>query len=250
MKIGIRRGFAMLLLGAMPFEINFAPADSAQTTVQFFGGVGQYALIRRGCEGEVLEKQGVPFRELSAAVEHKFAAPVRLGIRSSYIFGKQKVEAVFYDPTRGYQTITRFVSRDNFAMNPYLDLEWKSFGIGGGYFRARHPLAGNDNIEGIDSPISAYLRFGNRRAVYVSTSFLHHLHFYTGGYCHLGVGSGKNSNFDWWLGLGFVGPYDKAGLLFKSDIHLQRHFKLNVLTRLGVSEGISESAIGLGLTYY
>lgn len=84
----------------------------------------------------------------------------------------------------------------------------------------------------------------------MSSSFLHHVPLYSGGYYQLGLGSGKNPNFDWWTGLGIVGPYDNFGLLFKSDIHLQRHLQLNMLTRLGFSAGISENAIGAGLTYH
>ncbi len=50
--------------------------------------------------------------------------------------------------------------------------------------------------------------------------------------------------------MGFTGPCDQPDIaLFKSNIRLQRHFMLNVLGRVGFTEGISENAIGLGLTY-
>jgi len=261
MKLKLNNGAALLLLGAMPFETNFAPGDSAQTTVQFFGGVGQYALISRGCNEEVFEKQNaplfkviekhkIPFRELNAAVEHKFAAPIQLGVRSSYLFDQQKIEESYFDRTKGLQFVTRYVSKDNLVMNPYLNLEWKTFGIGGGYFWSRYRLATSDYFGAVDSPISVYLRFGNRRSIYASTSLLHHIPLYGGGYYQLGLGSGKNPRLDWWAGLGFVGPYDKLGLSFKSAMGLQQHLKLNLITRLGFSEGIAESAIGVGLTYH
>lgn len=159
MRYTLGRSAALLLLGAMPIEVNFAPADSARTGVQFFGGVGQYALIRRGCEGEVLEQHEVPFRELNAAIEHKFANPIKLGIRSSYLFDKQKIEDYYFDETRGLQSATRFVSKENLVMNPYLNLDWKAFGIGGGYFWSRYRLAVSDYFGAVDSPISVYLRF-------------------------------------------------------------------------------------------
>ncbi len=254
MKIGIRRGFAALLLGVMSFEINLAPEDSTETSFQLFGGVGQYALVNRGCEGEVLSKRAVPFRELSAGVEHQLASPVSLGIRSSYIFDKKDVLTgeTYYDPARDlYFSRTEFVFHEILTVNPYLNLEAKPIGIGGGYFWSRRPLTGSDNFDDVELPFSAYLRLGNRRAVYFSASLLHHIPLYTGGYFQLGFGSGKNPNFDWWLGWGFVGPYDQGDIaLFKSNIRLQRHFMLNVLGRVGFTEGISESAIGLGLTYH
>jgi hypothetical protein len=149
-----------------------------------------------------------------------------------------------------YFSQTGFVTRENLTLNPYLNLEWKAIGIGGGYFWSRAPLAGGENFEDVDSPISAYFRLGSRRALYFSSSFQHHIPVYTGGCFQLGLGSGKNPSFDWWLGWGFVGPYDGPGIaLFKSDIRLHRHFTLNVLGRAGFTEGVSENAIGIGLTY-
>ncbi len=250
MKFKLHQSFALLVLGALPVQIDLAPQDSAETTVQFYGGAGQYALISRGCEGQVLSKHAVPFQELSAGVEHKFASPVRLGIRSSYIFDQQEVSEGFFDPEGNYQSRTKFVPEENLTLNPYLNLETKPVGIGVGYFWARHPPTGSDNFDDVELPWSAYLRFGNRRAGYFSMSLLHHIPLYTGGYFQLGFGSGENPNFDWWLGWGFAGPYDQPDIaLFKANLHLERHFMLNLLGRVGFTEGLSESAIGIGLTY-
>ncbi|MGH7494116.1 MAG: hypothetical protein ACREOO_17205 [bacterium] len=249
----IRHSSLLLLLGALPLQVNLAPPDSSKTAVQLYGGLGQYALVNRGCEGQVLSKHAIPFQELSAGVEHRMASPLRLGIRSSYIFDKEEVftGGSYYDPLReAYFSQTELVARENLTFNPYFNLEWKPIGIGGGYFWSRSPLTGGENFEDVDSPISAYLRLGSRRSIYFSSSFLHHIPVYTGGSYQIGLGSGKNPNFNWWLGWGFVGPYDGPGIaLFKSDIRLQRHFTLNALGRVGFTEGISESAIGIGLTY-
>ncbi len=253
MRPQIHHRAMLLLLGVLPLQVDLAPQDSGNTTVQLYGGLGQYALVNRGCEGQVLSKHAIPFQELSAGVEHKTASPVRLGIRSSYILDKKETFSgeSYYDPSRqAYFSRTEFVARENLTINPYLNLEWKPIGIGGGYFWSRSPLTAGENSEDVDSPLSAYLRLGSRRALYFSSSFLHHIPVYTGGYFQLGLGSGKNPNFDWWLGWGFAGPYDGPDIaLFKSDIRLQRHFTLNVLGRAGFTEGISESAIGIGLTY-
>lgn len=254
MKRMLNRSVAVLLLSTIPFEFNSTPGDSAETNIQLFGGLGQYALIHRGCEGQVLSKHAVPFKELSAGIDQKLASPVRLGIRSDYIFDKKDVLTgeTYYDPARNlYFSRTEFVVQEILTVNPYLNLEWKPVGFGAGYFWSRYPLNGSESGDEINSPVSAYLRLGNRRAVYFSASLLHHIPLYTGGHFQLGLGSGKNPNFDWWVGWGIAGPYDGFSLLlFKGDIRLQRHFKLNLLTRLGFSEGISENAIGMGLSYH
>ena len=253
MKLHLNHNCALILLCALPFEVDLTPPDSAETTVQFYGSVGQYALINRGCEGQVLDQHAVPFQELSAGVEHRLDSSTRLGIRSSYIFDQQEVfgDGIYYDPVRDlYLSPSEFVTEENLTINPYLNLDAKPVGIGIGYFWSRQALTGSDDFDEIDSPLSASLRLGNRRALYFSSSFLHHIPVYTGGYFQIGLGSGKNPKFDWWLGWGFVGPYDQPDIaLFKSNIRLQRHFMLNVLIRAGFTEGISESAAGVGLTY-
>ena len=197
MKFKTNHSLALLLLGALPLQVDLAPQDSSETAIQFYGGLGRYALINRGCDGQVLSKHAMPFEELSAGIEHKLSPPLRVGVRSSYIFDQQEVfgDGVDYDTTRGlFLTQSAFIREENFTIN--------------------------------------------------------HIPLYTGGYDQIGIGSGKNPKFDWWLGWGFTGPYDQPDLaLFKANLRLQRHFTLNVVGRAGSTEGISESAIGLGLTY-
>jgi len=133
------------------------------------------------------------------------------------------------------------------TINPYLNLEWRPIGIGSGYFWSSDPLTGSEKDEKVSSPMSGYLRLGNRRAIYCSASFLHHIHLYTGGHLQLGLGSGKNPAFDWWLGWGFGGPYDQPDIvLFKTNVRLQKHFILNALGRVGYSAGVGENAVGGG----
>src|SRR5262245_53675887 len=91
MSSRIQHSSLLLLLGALPLHINLAPPDSTDTAVQLYGGLGQYALVSRGCEGQILRKHAIPFQELGAGVEHRTASPLRLGIRSSYIFDKEEV---------------------------------------------------------------------------------------------------------------------------------------------------------------
>lgn len=239
MKLTLKNGFAFLFLCLLPLEIDPTSKDSTETSVRFVWGRGQYALIRRGCEGQVLEKHEVPFSEFGASFEHKFASPVRLGIRGSYLFDKKQI----------WELRTRFVSREIVAINPFANLEWKYFALGGGYFWAKHPLPAMEQTE-IEPSVSGYLRLGNPRTFYFSSSLFHGIPLYSGGYFQFGLGSRKNPNFDWWLGWGLAGPYDGGGLLLvKTNIRLQRQFYLNVLTRIGQSEGIAEGAVSLGLSY-
>jgi hypothetical protein len=166
-----------------------------------------------------------------------------LGIRGSYGLDKKQVRwEQHYDPRMGR------IGTEIVAINPFANIESKYFALGGGYFWANHSLTARNDVE-IDSPISGYLRLGNRRSLYFSSSFLHEIPLYTSGYFQLGLGSGKNPNIDWWLGSSLLGPYDGVGLLAKANIRLHRSLYLNLLTRVGQSEGVSENAVSLGLTY-
>ncbi len=82
--------FLGFLLGVMPFGIIPVSNDSTEANFQLLGGAGQYALISRGCEGQVLEKHKIPFKEYGAAIDYKTASPVRLGVNSAYIFTREQ----------------------------------------------------------------------------------------------------------------------------------------------------------------
>jgi hypothetical protein len=95
---------------------------------------------------------------------------------------------------------------------------------------------------------SFYLRVGKPRVVYFDASFLHTSPLLSDGYLTMGLGFNRNPKVGWWLGLGGV-PQDKSGLIARTNIRLQQHLGLGILARIGGSEGISESAVSVGVTY-
>ncbi|MFX0139897.1 MAG: hypothetical protein ACFFDN_40020 [Candidatus Hodarchaeota archaeon] len=231
-------------------QIAITSKDSTETNFRVTGGLGQYAHISRGCAGNVLEKEKIPFNEIGVSIDHKTKSPFRLGLNSSYIFTRQPGELVdAYHPVHGY---SRRWSHDNppigiFTVNPFINAEWKYFAIGGGYFGSTREL---------DVPyeekffhfFSGYIRIGNIRKFYVDGYLFHTTHIYSNNFIGLGLGFRLNPNVGWWFGGGF-GQYDKGGFLMKTDIRIRSNLYLDTLIRLGESEGISENAIGLGLTY-
>jgi hypothetical protein len=249
MKLNAKNGFTLLFLCVLPFKFELTPDDSTETKIQLVGGAGQYAVIRRGCEGNVLEKHEIPFSEIGASFDHKFASQTRLGIRGSYVFDKRKNGEQDYNPRGDGEPSTRFVPKEIIAINPFANLEEKNSALGVGYFWSNRSLFVGQEMGEIEPWISGYLRLGNRRSLYFSSSFLHEVPLYSSDYLKLGLGSGIDPNFDWWLGCGLLGPYDGVGILAKANIRFQKQLYFNVLTRIGGSEGISEGAVSLGLTY-
>jgi hypothetical protein len=214
---------SMLAVGSVPTS-----QDSTGTALHLSAGGGQFAAVSRGCSGDVLWKEDVPFTELNAGIDHKTRSPVRLGIRGSYLrLTKANLDAV--------------------TLNPFADLEWKYVGLGGGYVWASEPLPWGDQDLG-EGALGGRLRLGNRRSLYADVSFLHSEGVCTDGYLRLGVGSDYDPRFRWWVGT-TSGPYDRLGLGLTAKVRVQSRLYANATARLGSSAGISENAFSLGLTY-
>jgi len=92
----------LLLCSALSSQANLTPPDSGSTAIQFYGGLGQCALVSRGCEGNILSQRAIKFQELAACTEHQFPSPLRLGLCGGYIFDQKEeyTSERYYDPTR------------------------------------------------------------------------------------------------------------------------------------------------------
>lgn len=209
--------------------------DSTETNIKVSGGAGSYAYITRGCEGEVLTKDKVPFKDLGYSIDHKFKFPVRVGLRGGNIWERNR----YYPDER----------RTNSYLNPDLSLEWKWFGIGAGPFFAQKDLPTREGGKLSRNSLSWHLRFGSPK-LYFSIHMLESVPLYSGGgYINLGLGGGVSRKFSLWFGLGTKGPYDTEGFLAKTNIKLKGNWYVDLVGRLGTSAGISESAISFGLNY-
>ena len=212
-----------MALGVVP-----ASKDSSEVTLRLAGGAGQYAFIMRGCEGEVLAKADVPFSEVSGEVSYKGTNPARFGVRGSRV--------MFTD-----------TDYDAVSLNPFLSLEFESFGLGCGYTWLSDPIPWGEEVLDNGFP-GGYLRFGNRRNQYCDLSVMQPDGLCTDGYLRFGVGSDANPNVGWWLGMN-SGPYDGFGVGAKVDVRVKPGLYVNMAGRIGDSEGISEYNYRAGLTY-
>ena len=59
----------------MPVHISLTSNDSTETNIKITGGIGEYAEIKRGCSGNVIEKNRVPLREVGISIDHKTMLP-------------------------------------------------------------------------------------------------------------------------------------------------------------------------------
>ncbi len=60
-------------------------SDSSSTRFTFGAGAGTYAVVSRGCQGEILSVYKRDFRDAALGVEHEFRGPVSVGVRTQTI---------------------------------------------------------------------------------------------------------------------------------------------------------------------
>lgn len=236
-----RCSFGVLLV-LLPLQIPLTPDDSVSTSLQIIGSHGQYAAISRSCEGDVLDKEGLPLTEVGISAHHAAKPWLSVGIDGGVIRSKREIGEVFngefYEPVYGRRNFTYAV--------PHLDFNASWIGAGVGAVVAPHglPLDGKQTEDVLPS---ARLRLGKPQAFYFDVSVFRNLPM-SHGYFTAGLGSKASKKATWWAGISGV-PHDGAGLLTRLDFRLSPVMQVTTSLRLGTSEGISENALGIGLRF-
>jgi hypothetical protein len=227
--MNLRRASPYLSVVAVAAPLAFSSPDSSVTSLRIAGGEGAYAVITRGCNGEVLTAAKAEYENAGMDLSHKFVSPVRIGARAGLI------------QPPGSSVTLRYV-------NPYVSLDWSGFSIGGGWVRSDRRLpdgGGEDYLPMPENTGSAHIRVGKK--VYWSLSYLEGVPLATGGYGQTGLGV-REGRLDFWLGAGVV-PQDRPGFVVRADLRVAGGLSLGATGRLGSSEGISENAFAVSLSY-
>jgi hypothetical protein len=218
--------------------------DSTFTSVQLTGGAGSYAYITRGCEGEILSKEAVPFRDAGFSVDHRGLGPVQVGMKGGWYSESRRMG--HWRPNAGLNA---------YYLNPNVALEWRRFGIGLGPLLAEAPLHDfllsdeNGYDRGIKALPTGHIRVGSRKA-YFSAHLLEGLPLVSGGgFMAGGFGFSPGPGASIWIGLTTPLPYDGMGALGQAAIPVARNTHLRVGLRIGQSNGVSECAGSLGLDH-
>lgn len=203
------------------------PQDSSATRFGFMAGSGNFAVVTRGCDNSVISKYHSSFRDAGGSVSHEFHGPLVVGVRGQRVSGDYLGERTFW--------------------NPNVSLEWKGFGIGGGWVT---PSGNGEIFDVYIPPASGHLRFGNPRHFSLSFRVMEgEPYFSSGGAFDLRASTQIGSRIRPWIGVGGDEPFDKAGLLLGADARIAPGLNLSLGGRLGSSEGLDENAIRAGLSY-
>lgn len=232
-------GFSFLL--PLVFGMPVSEEDTTEINMKVAGGIGSYAYITRGCEGQTLSKTDIPFKDVGFTVDYKLKSPVQVGLRAGKIWEEYK-HAVYTDGIE-------FKEMTNSYLNPNISFEWRKFGIGAGPFFPKRHLPHRQDRQWAKRLPSWHLRVGGPK-FYFSIHMLENVPLYSGGgYLNLGFGGAAGRKTSYWIGLGASGPYDGTGFVAKTNFYLKKNWYLDLAGRLGGSEGDVEHAIAVGLNY-
>jgi len=121
-------GLAIILV--LPFGYYTGTNDSSHVAIGGGVGFGKYATLIQGCEGGE-EVHMVNFREFSGSIAARPTgySPLVLGFRGGYLMVEDPPESI--SGTEYYPA----TSANGGYINPNISLEFKPFGVGGGWFR-------------------------------------------------------------------------------------------------------------------
>lgn len=245
----LKKYFSYLFLFLMPLSVSVPQKDSTGTSIKFFGGRGQYALIVYGCsDDEILHKKAVPFTEVGASVEHTLDKHFSVGVKAESISDLQE----HVTTNENYDEEYSYTKRNGVLLSPFVRLHFKYLELGfsgnfptvslylGPYGEAQAPYKWMGG---------GYLRFGFP-FLFFRLSIFYDYPLYLNGLSNIGLGSQITKNLGIWLGSEISFFYRSQGILFKGSYRLNKAVELSLILRSGSYQGISESGVGAGVRFY
>jgi len=204
-------------LAALPLAVDLPVSrDSSRTDpllVEVAGGGGQFAIVNRGCEGQVLRVTRNQLRSGALVVEHRLPEDFVIGVRAGSVQttrntstqvmigipGQNPLDAERYDHTKRYS---------NRYVNPYVGREGRRAGLGIGVMRADHPfvVGGGFNLE---EQITGHLRLGGDRHR-LTLRWMEDVPLESEGHFSADLGFRPSRQLETGIFVGLAGPYDGA----------------------------------------
>jgi hypothetical protein len=244
--------FRMVALGTLLVTLPVAieipdttDGDGGETRISLMGGAGRYAIIDRGCEGQVLDRHPARFEEVGGSIEHRFANNLALGVRGGAVRDRMSRRVTFSSYPTIRESVVVFEAHRT-QVNPYVAIDAKHIGLGAGWFIDRRERAFAPDLV---SQTSFHVRLGRLDRTYFRLSHQEGVPRWTGGQVLMGFGGRPHPRVGLFAGLSGGDPFDGAGAGLEADILVAPHWLLLTKARLGNGGGAGQNAIAIGLTY-
>lgn len=133
-------------IAALPLSVDLpASRDSSRTNplrVEVAGGGGQFAIVNRGCEGEVLGVTRNQLRSGALVVEHRLPEDFVVGVRAGNVQTALNTSTEIHvrSADQFYHDTTLAARYPNRYVNPYVGYEGRRVGLGIGVMIADRPF--------------------------------------------------------------------------------------------------------------
>jgi len=194
-----------IVLAAMPLAVDLpAGRDSAtgRTQVEVAGGHGQFALVSRGCNGQVLNVTHSQLSSGALVVEHRFPEDVVIGVRAGSVHTTRNEASIGF---LGLDTLPAG-SYANPYVNPWLGYEGHEAGFGVGWIAADRPFVfGRNTIR--ETHTSWHARVGEERHR-LTLKWMEDVPLESEGHLSADFAVHENPRFETGIFVGLLGPYD------------------------------------------
>ncbi len=238
-----------LFIAVMPISVQMgAPPDTtpqrageaplgAQTRLRAAGSIGEFSIINRGCNGEILGEVKSQLKSGALEVQHRFASGLVIGAR-----GGQVVESAAGSDGAPFASPALLAGRrTNAYANPYIGFDGPEAGVGVGWLKADHSFVVNEN-ETSHPDVTAHVRFGGRRQ-HLTVRYMEGMPLESEGALTVEFGGSASPRSDVSVFAGLHGPFDGALIGVKGDVWLTPEAALSV--RLGLG-GYGQYSAGAG----
>ena len=216
-------------LAALPLAVDLPVSrDSSRTNpllVEVAGGGGQFAIVSRGCEGQVLRVTHNQLRSGALVVEHRLPEDFVIGVRAGSVQTtlNTSTEVNIRAPGLLYRDTPLAARYPNRYVNPYVGYEGRRVGLGVGVMMADQPFDADQSLVTLEDPLQVvdarnlfreksitwHVRLGGDRRR-LTLRWMEDVPLESEGHFSVDLGLRSSRQLETGIFVGFAGPYDGA----------------------------------------
>jgi hypothetical protein len=227
-------------------------SPGSETRVTLTRGMGTYAIIDRGCEGQVLRTHPHTFVETSLEVRHRFKKGFTIGASGGRVHDRAGEPVTVQDDRTDPYAESTFVQLSGWESDyviPQIGIEARSAGVGLGWIFSDEPHRTGIFQKAGGEP-AFHFRIGRLDGLHFRFSWLETVPLYSSGrFFDVGVGAHPGRLWDFYAGVVAGGPFDGPGLTLKLERRIQEHLTLAGNARFGYSGFEPQNGFALSMGY-